>query len=55
MVKRFGSEEVIQNNTEKFAKEFANIEKDPKTFYEGLLKALEIAEKNLKDARYARK
>ena len=54
MVKRFGSEEVIQNNTEKFAKEFANIEKDPKTFYEGLLKALEIAEKNLKDARYAR-
>ena len=31
-------------------REFAAIEKDPRAFYEGLLNALETAEKNLKDA-----
>ena len=54
MVKRFAKEETIQNSAEKYAREFAAIEKDPKAFYEGLLNALETAEKNLKDARYAR-
>ena len=54
MVKRFAQGDTVRNNTEKYAREFAAIEKDPRAFYEGLLNALETAEKNLKDARYAR-
>ena len=54
MVKRFAQGDTVRNSTEKYAREFAAIEKDPRAFYEGLLNALETAEKNLKDARYAR-
>ena len=53
-VKRFGSDETIRKAAERYAKEFENVENDPEKYYEVLLSELAAAEKNLKDARYAR-